>query len=139
MRICEHCEGDIEIRNPMGYCDHLYYPDCCEICSASSKNMTADQKEIASLKSKLEKEHENFLAVHRHNMEIVGHNMELKSKLEAKDEVIRNCELVIKTLLEFYIDCSNGDAGFWDAEKSIEVVQARECLSRIDAQMKKGD
>lgn len=94
--------------------------------------------EIASLKAKLEKEHENFLAVHRHNMEIVGRNMELKSKLEARDEVIRNCELVIKTLLEFYIDCSNGDAEFWDAEKSIEVVQARECLSRIDALIKKG-
>ena len=30
--ICEHCGGDIEIRNPSGYCDHLYYPENCKIC-----------------------------------------------------------------------------------------------------------
>ena len=22
----------IDIRNPSGYCDHLYYPDYCEVC-----------------------------------------------------------------------------------------------------------
>ena len=30
--ICPHCEGDIEIRNPTGSCDHLYYPDACRVC-----------------------------------------------------------------------------------------------------------
>lgn len=30
--ICKHCGGDIRIRNPKGYCDHLYYPDNCDIC-----------------------------------------------------------------------------------------------------------
>ena len=25
--LCKYCGGDIEIRNPMGNCDHLYYPD----------------------------------------------------------------------------------------------------------------
>ena len=23
---------DIAIRNPSGYCDHLYYPEYCEVC-----------------------------------------------------------------------------------------------------------
>jgi hypothetical protein len=25
--ICQHCGGPIEIRNPSGFCDHLYWPD----------------------------------------------------------------------------------------------------------------
>ena len=29
---CPHCGGDIRIRNPKGYCDHLYYPERCETC-----------------------------------------------------------------------------------------------------------
>lgn len=24
---CKYCDGDIEIRNPTGNCDHLYYPE----------------------------------------------------------------------------------------------------------------
>ena len=30
--ICKHCGMDIRIRNPSGYCDHLYYPDNCDVC-----------------------------------------------------------------------------------------------------------
>ena len=30
---CKHCKLDIEIRNLSGYCDHLYYPENCKICS----------------------------------------------------------------------------------------------------------
>jgi hypothetical protein len=33
-RICLHCRGKIAIRNPKGFCDHLFYPDNCRICSA---------------------------------------------------------------------------------------------------------
>ena len=29
---CPHCEMDKRIRNPSGYCDHLYYPEHCDIC-----------------------------------------------------------------------------------------------------------
>lgn len=25
--VCKHCGGPIEIRNPRGDCDHLYWPD----------------------------------------------------------------------------------------------------------------
>ena len=32
---CEHCKMDIEIRNPSGFCDHLYYPENCKVCSRS--------------------------------------------------------------------------------------------------------
>lgn len=32
MKLCEHCGGDIAIRNPKGFCDHLYYPENCKIC-----------------------------------------------------------------------------------------------------------
>jgi len=30
MNKCKYCGGDIEIRNPTGHCDHLYYPENCE-------------------------------------------------------------------------------------------------------------
>lgn len=32
---CDHCKMDTAIRNPSGFCDHLYYPDCCEVCKAA--------------------------------------------------------------------------------------------------------
>ena len=31
--ICKHCKGLIKIRNPKGYCDHLYYPESCKTCN----------------------------------------------------------------------------------------------------------
>lgn len=30
---CNHCKGDIGVRNPMGFCDHLYYPEYCNVCA----------------------------------------------------------------------------------------------------------
>ena len=32
-RICSHCGEPVDIRNPSGFCDHLYYPDYCPTCS----------------------------------------------------------------------------------------------------------
>ena len=32
-QICGHCGGLVRIRNPTGKCDHLYYPECCGVCS----------------------------------------------------------------------------------------------------------
>lgn len=32
-QICEHCNTPIRIRNLSGHCDHLKYPEYCEICS----------------------------------------------------------------------------------------------------------
>jgi hypothetical protein len=33
MKTCKHCEGDLELANPSGYCSHIYYPEGCEICA----------------------------------------------------------------------------------------------------------
>lgn len=30
---CAHCGFEIGIRNPSGFCDHLYYPENCNTCS----------------------------------------------------------------------------------------------------------
>ena len=30
--ICNHCGMDKKIRNPSGFCDHLHYPENCDIC-----------------------------------------------------------------------------------------------------------
>jgi len=32
---CTHCHKDINIRNPSGFCDHLYYPEGCKICQSN--------------------------------------------------------------------------------------------------------
>lgn len=34
---CPHCHMSLEIRNPSGFCDHLYYPEYCKTCSKSAK------------------------------------------------------------------------------------------------------
>src|SRR3990167_4958229 len=34
--VCPHCGELKSIRNPSGYCDHLYYPDNCEICKLAT-------------------------------------------------------------------------------------------------------
>lgn len=38
--ICKHCGMSIDIRNPSGYCDHLYYPDNCDICRERLKGLS---------------------------------------------------------------------------------------------------
>ena len=30
--LCPHCKKPIYLRNPSGFCDHLYYPEKCEVC-----------------------------------------------------------------------------------------------------------
>ena len=30
--ICPHCKGDLRVRNPKGFCDHLKYPEYCDTC-----------------------------------------------------------------------------------------------------------
>jgi len=37
--ICQHCLGEIKIRNPKGYCDHLYYPENCSTCKQRDTNI----------------------------------------------------------------------------------------------------
>ena len=39
-KICEHCKMPIAIRNPSGFCDHLYYPDYCDVCHLAKKLTT---------------------------------------------------------------------------------------------------
>jgi len=51
-KICIHCGQDVDVRNPSGYCDHLYYPKNCKICQkliklkkqySIAKNIILDQ------------------------------------------------------------------------------------------------
>ena len=46
--LCSHCNGKISIRNPKGFCDHLYYPDNCDVCKdyGSINNKKKDEKEV---------------------------------------------------------------------------------------------
>jgi hypothetical protein len=44
---CLHCGESIATRNPAGYCDHLQYPDYCDICN--SKLSPEELRRIARL------------------------------------------------------------------------------------------
>jgi hypothetical protein len=52
--LCLHCGYPIKIRNPSGYCDHLYYPESCGVC----KLLESNNKTIIDLKNRV-KELEN--------------------------------------------------------------------------------
>lgn len=39
MTACFHCGGEVEIRNPKGFCDHLYYPENCQVCLARLRKL----------------------------------------------------------------------------------------------------
>ena len=41
---CEHCKEPIEIRNPTGYCDHLHYPENCQVCEQAETIKTLEAK-----------------------------------------------------------------------------------------------
>ena len=45
-QICKHCGGDVRIRNPSGYCDHLYYPDYCKTCKKNLKGLRKVHKSV---------------------------------------------------------------------------------------------
>ena len=45
-KICLHCKGKISIRNPSGYCDHLYYPENCGVCKEMPSTPDKFIKEI---------------------------------------------------------------------------------------------
>ncbi len=44
---CPHCNMDKEIRNPSGFCDHLYYPESCDVCKEFWKNKVTKRLELA--------------------------------------------------------------------------------------------
>jgi len=37
-KLCKHCKRDVSMRNPSGFCDHLYYPNYCDICSGKRED-----------------------------------------------------------------------------------------------------
>lgn len=38
--LCKHCNMDVDVRNPSGYCDHLYYPENCKVCKPVPQRKT---------------------------------------------------------------------------------------------------
>lgn len=43
-RLCEHCHEPLNIRNPSGYCDHLYFPENCKICELMGRVKELERK-----------------------------------------------------------------------------------------------
>ena len=53
--ICKHCKGDLAIRNPKGFCDHLGYPAYCNTC-LGVKTEAWEEKEGKVDMSRLDKQ-----------------------------------------------------------------------------------
>ena len=53
--ICEHCNCSIDLTNPSGYCCHLYYPDCCDVCKSKRPKTESEllKEENQKLKEKI--------------------------------------------------------------------------------------
>lgn len=49
MKKCNHCKGDIKIRNPKGFCDHLYYPENCDVCNKTVNMKTKLREQIKEI------------------------------------------------------------------------------------------
>lgn len=46
VEFCKHCGKSISERNPSGFCDHLYYPENCDICRISkNRDKMIEQEE----------------------------------------------------------------------------------------------
>jgi hypothetical protein len=64
--LCPHCNGLLTLRNPSGFCDHLHYPESCEVCqkiesdAADADYQTQKSRNEAETKAKwLEEEAED--------------------------------------------------------------------------------
>jgi hypothetical protein len=51
---CPHCGLDKQIRNPSGYCDHLYYPESCEVCQKLLKAQQEQYKKIQQMRKEIQ-------------------------------------------------------------------------------------
>lgn len=74
MDICPHCKMNIRIRNPSGFCDHLYYPYYCQFCTEAIK---------MSLRQELDKSDKDIkLRQLKKRVEVLIHKVEvLQEKL----------------------------------------------------------
>lgn len=50
-RICGHCNLEVAIRNPSGFCDHLYYPENCDLFLANSSQGKEQRRRTAEAKA----------------------------------------------------------------------------------------
>lgn len=41
---CNHCGGLISIANPKGFCNHVYYPDNCDVCKKEKEKNQKKEK-----------------------------------------------------------------------------------------------
>ena len=101
-RICQHCKMEIEIRNPSGFCDHLYYPDMCEVCKKANptelESLRLQVKELEEAIKLLTEEIELVKKAFREDIEVAiqtikllqEQNTELTERAESAEEKLKN-------------------------------------------------
>lgn len=95
-------------------------PQALKIIKKSLIEQIAEKiAEIDSLKAALEKEHENYLSVHRDNMELASRNMDLKAELQEAKEDAKQIREAFNTQ--------------WQTDQKWKAIalEARELIERI--------
>lgn len=60
--ICNHCKGELTIRNPKGFCDHLYFPDNCKECQKRAIEKVKPKKSKKKVKKCKHEFRQRFLS-----------------------------------------------------------------------------
>ncbi len=79
-RLCPICKGSVEIRNPIGLCDHLYYPDTLDPSKLLSLYESLEA-ENQGLKEQNEKLFRKFKRIPATIADAYNTNVELESRL----------------------------------------------------------
>lgn len=88
-QLCDHCKMDIEIANPSGYCNHVYYPDNnCDEC----KRMRGAKEvsEVARLRVQNEDLSERLTVAEKEIGRLEDEVTSLEADVRQKDEQLRS-------------------------------------------------
>ena len=117
--ICPHCKMEIAIRNPSGYCDHLYYPDSCKICEIIMKKdrqnkMPESVSEAINIPTT-----ENILNVYKDGRQ--------QARAETIKEFIEYCEFLLSNRL-------HPEYSIKDLRKEIEreIIELKQQLKNLE-------
>ena len=88
--ICPHCKGLARIRNPTGFCDHLYRPGGCKICSEYSDYAKQHNKNdcLAYCTEETQADFDKWLKIKE-----TPEFKKMKAKIEALEEEIRKIRM----------------------------------------------
>ncbi len=128
---CLHCHKPIAVRNPSGYCDHLYYPENCDICSGKTPPHTQWEEKYWEIMHKFAKKH-NLRATDDRELFSFIRSLLHTEYLRGRKEERKLYEEKIKEVLNISMDLPEhfmlGESGKFSAinTKLLELIRTYE-------------